>query len=80
MDTVVFGDVTVFQLMVSGGVVIGLFFVWSLLKKIFKKEKASAHTQPVECFCGWKGRVSIHAGRCPKCGSPIGEQRAKSYH
>ena len=79
MDTVVFGDFTVFQLVIATGLILALFFGWPVLKRIFKKEKAAPHTQPVECFCGWKGRVSIHAGKCPKCGSPLGDQRAKSY-
>jgi len=74
MDTLVFGDFTVKELLIAA-VVIVVFI--SLIKKIFKKEKTDVHVQQVECLCGWKGHVSVHAGRCPKCNAPIGSQRSK---
>jgi hypothetical protein len=79
MEIPVFGSVTVGQLLAVAAAVIGCLIVISIIKKLFKKEKASAHTQEVQCGCGWKGRVSIHAGRCPKCNTPLGSQTAKTY-
>jgi hypothetical protein len=77
MDTIVFGDYTMLEIIIAGGVIFVLLYLLSALKKIFKKDKSSAHAQSVECFCGWKGQVSKHAGRCPKCNTPLGDQRAK---
>jgi hypothetical protein len=35
------------------------------------------HFQLADCAdCGWHGKVSIYAGRCPKCNKSIGAQRA----
>jgi hypothetical protein len=79
MDTILFGDVTVGQLLVVAGVLIACMVAWSVIKKLFKKEKQNAYTQEVQCGCGWKGRVSVHAGRCPKCNTPLGKQLSKTY-
>ena len=79
MDTIIFGNFTVGQLLAATALVIACLMVGSLFKKFFKKEKASAHTQEVQCGCGWKGRVSVHAGRCPKCNTPLGSQMARTY-
>jgi hypothetical protein len=79
MDTIVFADFTVGQLLVAACILVACMVAWSVLKKLFNKEKPSAHTQEVQCGCGWKGRVSVHAGRCPKCNSPIGKQLSRTY-
>ena len=77
MDTIVFGNYTVLNIIIAAGVVFVLLSLWSAIKKFFAKGKSSSYAQQVECSCGWKGQVSKHAGRCPKCNTPLGDQRAK---
>lgn len=77
MDTIVFGNFTVLDILIGAGGIFGLLYLWPVLKKMFKKDKSSPHAQQVECYCGWQGRVSKHAGRCPKCNTPLGDQKAK---
>jgi positive regulator of sigma E activity len=79
MDTILFGNFTIQQLLIGVFILMGSMIAWSVLKKFFKKDKTSAHTQEVQCGCGWKGQVSVHAGRCPKCNTPLGRQMAKTY-
>ena len=45
---------------------------------IFGKKGGDEHIQLVQCSgCGWQGRVSRYAGRCPKCNTPLGDQKAE---
>jgi hypothetical protein len=77
MDTVVFGNYTVYNLFVVACAVIIILVVLSILKKIFKKEKVGKYTQLVKCTgCDWQGRVSSIAGKCPKCNTPLGYRKA----
>ncbi len=72
MDTIVFGNYTVYNLIVAACAVIVFLVVMSILKKIFIKEKAAKYTHLVKCAgCHWQGRVSTIAGKCPKCNSPL---------
>jgi len=76
MDTIIFGTVAVKHILIPAGAIIAAFILFSVVKNILKKEKANTHTQPVECrSCGWQGRVSRLAGRCPVCNTPLGDQR-----
>lgn len=78
MDTIVFGQYTVQDLLVGVGFVVGVLILLVILKQIFKKKEGSEHIQLVECSgCGWQGRVSRYAGRCPKCNTPLGDQKAE---
>ena len=77
MDTIVFGNFTVLNIIIVAGVIFVLLYLWSAFKKFFIKDKSSSYAQQVECYCGWKGQVSKHAGRCPKCNTPLGDQKAK---
>ena len=78
MDTIVFGQYTVQDLLVAAGFVVGVLILVIILKQIFRKKEGSEHIQVVACSgCGWQGRVSRYAGRCPKCNTPLGDQKAE---
>jgi hypothetical protein len=75
MDKIIFAGYTVQDAMLAAGIVIGLFFLFSILKKIFKKEKVKPYMQLATCSaCGWQGQVSRHAGRCPGCNQALGDR------
>ena len=77
MDTIIFGTLTLEDLIIFAGGLVSLFVVWSLVKKIFKKKETHKHQQMVNCTaCGWHGIVSQYAGICPKCNASIGSQKA----
>ena len=76
METIIFGDYTLQDMLIAAGIVIGILIVLSVVKKIFRKQKVSPHVQFAECKnCGWQGHVSKFAGRCPSCNRPLGDQR-----
>lgn len=78
MDTIVFGRYTVQDLLIIAGVTVVFLILLVILKKVFMKKERGQHFQFVDCInCGWHGKVSRHAGRCPKCNEPLGEQRIK---
>lgn len=78
MDTIVFGQYSVQDLLVGAGFVLGVLFLLVILKQFFKKKEDDRHIQLVECSgCGWQGRVSRYAGRCPECNTPLGDQKAQ---
>lgn len=80
MDTIVFGNFTVQDLIIAAAVVIGILYLRPVLKRILRKKQTPVYAQDVRCSqCGWQGQVSRHAGRCPRCNAPIGEQKAKKY-
>ncbi|MCD6586035.1 MAG: hypothetical protein J7K96_09775 [Desulfobacteraceae bacterium] len=80
METIVFGNFTVMDILIAAGVIIGVFYLWPVLKRILSKKGAPAYAQVANCKgCGWQGQVSMHAGRCPKCNKPLGDQKAKEY-
>lgn len=80
LETIVFGNYSVQDLIVYGGIAIGVVIFLVLLKKLFTGKETSEHVQVTRCAsCGWQGQVSRYAGVCPKCNQPIGEQKAKSY-
>lgn len=80
MNTIIWGDYTLQELLIVVGVIVGVFVLIKLFKKLFASEKVDQHHQIVKCkACGWKGQVSRHAGRCPKCNQPLGDQKAKAY-
>jgi len=76
MDQVVFGDYTVWDiLLVAGGLVVLLVLI-GVLKRIFSRSKSDVYAQKVSCSqCGWQGKVSKYAGRCPRCNNPLGDRR-----
>ncbi|MBW1859588.1 MAG: hypothetical protein JRI70_05785 [Deltaproteobacteria bacterium] len=77
MDRIVFGQYTVQDLLIGAGFVVGVLVLLVILKQIFGRKKESRHIQAVECGgCGWQGRVSRYAGRCPVCNTALGERKA----
>jgi predicted Zn-ribbon and HTH transcriptional regulator len=76
MDKVVFGEYTVQDVLIVAGVIVGVLILAALLKRIFSRSKYDVYAQPVSCEqCGWQGKVSRYAGRCPRCNNPLGDRR-----
>ena len=77
MDRIVVGAFTVRHLAIAGACLVGLILLIGVLVKVFGRKREDPHTQAVICSgCGWKGRVSTYAGRCPKCNQPLGARKA----
>ncbi len=82
MDTIVFSDYTVQDILLPVLVAaIFLFVISKLTQRILRgKKPEEEHIQPAQCpHCGWEGRVSRYAGRCPSCNEPLGERKATPY-
>lgn len=74
MDTILFGSYTVTHLLMAAGAAVAAFILFQTVKDLFKKKKPSPYVQDAECrTCGWRGKVSRLAGRCPVCNSPLGD-------
>ncbi|MBU2490541.1 MAG: hypothetical protein KKA60_14230 [Proteobacteria bacterium] len=73
----VYQGYTLGQALGLAGIVAGLFIVFLVLKKLFSGKRESIHTQAVRCSCGWQGRISSLAGKCPKCNLPLGDRKAR---
>jgi predicted Zn-ribbon and HTH transcriptional regulator len=80
VDTIVFGSFTVQDIIIAAAVVAGIFIVLPVLRRVLRRKKMPVYAQQVRCKeCGWQGQASRHAGRCPKCNAPVGDQKAKKY-
>ena len=78
MDTIIFGNYTLGQVLYAAGGVVLLIIFLVLVLKLLKTKEPSEHVQIVQCKnCGWQGQVSRYAGRCPKCNEPLGDRLAK---
>jgi hypothetical protein len=78
LDTIVFGKYNLHDVFVVVGVAVAFWILLRILLRVFKKEKGNKYSQFVECInCGWHGRVSTFAGRCPKCNEPLGDQKIR---
>ncbi len=74
MDKILVAGYTVQDALLAVGIVIGFLILFSILKKIFRKEKINHYMQFAACEgCGWQGQVSRHAGHCPGCNQPLGD-------
>jgi hypothetical protein len=79
LDTVVFRDYTVGNVLLAAGVLFALFIFFRIMKRVFGKQSNSQYVQEANCLnCGWQGKVSTLAGRCPKCNQPLGDQILQS--
>ncbi len=83
MDYIIFGGFTLENLLMVVGVAVVLWVGVKVMKKVLVgQEEGDAddpYLQPVTCSsCGWQGRVSSFAGRCPKCRSPLGDRSARN--
>jgi predicted Zn-ribbon and HTH transcriptional regulator len=75
MDAIVFGEVSLQQLLIWVGAGVGALVILGVLRKMFSRKQPMAQMQTVSCTnCNWRGRASRFAGRCPKCNEPIGER------
>ena len=77
LSTPIYQTYTLGQALGAAGIVVGLVIVLSVLKKLFAGKQDRLHTQTVQCACGWRGKVSTLAGKCPKCNQPLGERKAR---
>ena len=78
LDTVVFGEYTAEDVIIVAGVVIALLIIFRILMRVFKKQESSKYVQSANCLnCGWHGKVSTLAGRCPKCNQSLGDLKAR---
>ncbi len=77
-DAVVIGGYTGRDVLIVVGVAIVFLILVQILARVLKKEESSKYFQFSDCSsCGWRGKVSTLAGRCPKCNQPLGEQKAR---
>lgn len=77
MDAVVFGNVTVLHVLLFVAGLIALTWVAGRVRRMFARPAADPNLQEVRCTsCGWQGRVSRIAGRCPRCNEPLGDRTA----
>lgn len=77
LDIIVFGEYTLKDVLIYGGGAVAVIMVLSFIKKLLTSKEPEKYTQVVQCKgCGWNGRVSEFAGRCPKCNNPLGAQKA----
>ena len=78
LNEIVFGEFTVQDLLIVFGILAAVVIVVQWLIKKLSAKKENEYVEPVTCMnCGWKGRVSSLAGRCPKCGQPLGARSAR---
>jgi len=80
MDTVIFGNFTLWQLLNYAWIVLVVLILYWALKGILKKTKKSHHYQVSVCeHCGWQGEVSVYAGKCPKCNRPLSARKIDEF-
>ena len=78
LDTIVFGRYNAKDVLIVVGVAVAFLMLFRTLLRVFKKEESSKYSQFVDCInCGWHGKVSTLAGRCPKCNQPLGDQKIR---
>lgn len=72
MDTIVFGNFTIQDLIIAAVVIITLSVCWKITKKLFKKDRSDPYAVSVKCYnCGWEGKVSKFTRKCPSCNSEV---------
>jgi len=69
MDTVLFNDITIGQVLPWLIAAVLLYAVLKIYKALFAKKKVNLqHTVYFACSnCGWEGHISKFGTRCPKC-------------
>ena len=75
LDTILFNDVTVGQLLPWLMAVVVLYTIFKVYKILFAKKKVNLqHTIYFVCkSCGWEGHISKFGTRCPKCDAGAGD-------
>lgn len=78
LETVILGDYAARDLFIAAGAAVVFLIFLGIIMRRLRKKGGSPHFQSVDCFnCGWHGKVSRYAGRCPQCNQPLGEQKAR---
>lgn len=78
MDTVIFGNITVLHLILAVVGLVVLKVVVDRARILFARTAVDEKLQRVACqACGWQGRVSRIAGRCPSCNAPLGDRKVE---
>ena len=74
LDTVLFNDISVGQILPWLVAVVALLAIVKLYKALFRKKKVNLqHTVYFVCgSCGWEGHISKFGTRCPKCDAATG--------
>jgi len=79
MDTGIFGEYALWALLTVARVVLIVVILYYVLRGVlnkWKQRKTGHPRQTAVCpHCGWKGKVSIHAGRCPRCNRPLEDRK-----
>ena len=75
MDTILFNDITVGQLVPWLAAVVVLYAALKIYKALFAKKKVVLqHTVYFACSnCGWEGHISKFGTHCPKCDAATGD-------
>jgi hypothetical protein len=72
LGDIVFGNTTVQDLLIYIGIGVAAIWLFGFIRKFFRTEEESPHHRQVRCSaCGWQGKVSRYAARCPKCNQPV---------
>jgi hypothetical protein len=73
-NIILFDKYPLSDLLMYAGIIAAAIIVLAILKTLFQK-KDTKYSQIVHCYsCGWSGKVSRYAGRCPKCNDKLGDQ------
>ena len=81
LDTIVSAGYDVQDLLIVAVAAVVILAVATILIKALKKDGSAPYLQLAVCLnCAWQGKVSRHAGRCPKCNEPLGDQTIKRYN
>lgn len=77
-NTVIFNAYTLKEILTYGAAILLVLIVLVKIKSLLKGEQKDKYSQTERCKkCGWEGRVSVYAGRCPQCNEPLGAQKAR---
>lgn len=78
LDSIIFGKYNAQDVIIVAGIAVAALIIFRILLRVFKKKESSKYSQFVNCIsCGWQGKVSTLAGRCPKCNQPLGDQKIR---
>lgn len=72
-DMIIWGDVTLGQLLQYTAMFIVLYIAVKLVRKLFPKKRTNVqNTVYFVCpHCEWEGQISKFGTQCPKCNQPI---------
>ena len=73
MDSIIFGEITIRQILYALGSIAAITIVLKILKKLFFPPKSNLqHSAAFTCAgCGWTGHIGQYAHSCPKCSRPV---------